>query len=243
MGKINKIIGFLAIAAVLLLAVSCKDDTEEEVDFEAYTDVYFLKKRIEQVIKYVAVYNVYGNSSIASAKVTTPDGEVVELESVPTAVYTYSKIPSEGDYSYTIPSVGDYHFTVISESGQTFEDSDNMVYDDILLPVIVTAGYNEVSYSMEVTWQPVEGADAYLVKLLDDDKNIMFNGQLLSGEATEYGFGEYYENWYILPYPNMPYTLQLQAIAFDSDATDDDYYYNVKEISVSEKLVVWGTGS
>jgi hypothetical protein len=235
--KIRKGLVLLLIVAGLF---SCNDD-DNTSSFDVIGDVFVTKKIIGDDIMYGMTYYAYGTYAMETAEVTTPEGEEITLTAVNAYETTYSKEPSTDDFTSDMPDEGNYQFNVLNE-GITHQSIDLLEFDDLAFPEITSAEMsNEI---LTVEWETSSSVGAYWLRLLDDSGNIIYASSVLSnGYSTLQIDNVTGTGTWATGYPNDGdvYTLQLQAITFDSGAGSTDYLYHLKEVAISEEEVTWDT--
>ncbi len=236
MTKIRKIEKTLAFFLVIAGLFSCNED-ETTTSFEVVGDVFVTKKIIGEDVMYGTGYYAYGTQEMEAAEVVTPDGEEITLTTIEGYETAYSKNPSTDEYTSETPNEGNYQFNVVNE-GITHQSIDLLEFDDLDLPVITSAVMDD--YVLTVEWETSASVGAYWLRLLDEWGNIVYASALLSSEYSKLEIDDVTGNWATgYPVEDEVYTLQLQAISFDSGAGSTDYLYHLKEVAVSEQDVTW----
>ena len=220
------------------LFYSCNDDSNT-TEFSAIADVFVQKKLVDGVVNYAPYYYLYGNSAMTSAQATTPASETVELESFGILSYTFINEPGASDFSTSTIPIGQYTFTAVHGEDETYNVTDLFTGGDLDLPLIDSVGYNESNTHLYVSWEPVDEADAYNIKLFDLDGNLVFNSATLADDAYEFFLNENTTGWEATPYTDDHFILQVNAFSFDSNSTDQTWIYNLECNSVAETEIVW----
>ena len=235
---------FFRNTALVLLAgftfVSC-NDYEEELD--VITDVYVINKMFENEVKSAAAYFAYGNKELMSVSVVFPNSAGnVALESYPGSIYTMAKEPKDADYKTTAPVNGNYSFTIQSANGETQQVPDLLSYEGLDIPEITKNKFSGTPLILELEWSDVTDADGYVVKMLDTDGKLVFNGYSVGGDVNKYTVtGTSNSGFWSTPAVNgESYVLQLNAFSYDAEANISNYVYNLSEISLAETQIVWG---
>lgn len=232
----------LKIIVALLATItlfSCNNDKDEP--FEVLGDVYYINQIIDGEMQTGVAYYAFANKSIASATATPPGGETVELSKSLSYWFTWFREPEIEEYTVGYPPDGTYNFEVTSEEGDVVQRSDELEIDTLDIPVITEITYNSNQLGYDITWNKIEKANAFAVKIKNTDGDFIYSSYTLSGHTTNYtvlesGSGQWVEN----PVDGETYTFQIQAIRFDNDADETNYIYNFEEISIGETEVVWG---
>ncbi|MGE0020695.1 MAG: hypothetical protein AB7S72_13570 [Draconibacterium sp.] len=219
--------------------VSCNDN---EVALEVNTDVVIISKRIDDVVKRAPAYYVYGNQALESASVTPPGGTTVTLEAFAGSVYSLAREPENSDFSDVPPAEGNYVFSVTGMNGETLQSQDAVDFAGLGIPQITKDTFSGTPEVLNVEWATVTGTDGYFVKLLDTTGKQVFSGYIVVSTVDEYTVSgaSTSGSWTEAAVDGQTYILQVNAITFDDDATNSDNIYNISELSVAEKQIVWG---
>jgi hypothetical protein len=236
--KLQAVFKFIFVLATGALIVSCNDKEEA---FDVLGDVYYITRIIDGEVQTGLAIYVFGNKSITSAKVMPPGGGTITLTENQGFGLSWYKEPEIEEYSQEYPPEGTYNFEITSEDGEVLQSSDILEIDSLEIPEFTALDYNTNIAGYNVTWDEIEKAHAFIVKLKNSDGDFIFSGYTVSGETTSYniiegGSGQWGEN----PVDGETYTFQIQAFRFDNDADQSDYIYNYEEISIGETDVVWG---
>lgn len=230
-------IGQQLLVFLLLLAVSSCDKDKNVEAFEVFGDVMIIKKMEGEQSKFARSYYVYGNYPMASAEVTLPEGVTITLTSPDETLRTHYKVPGLNDFESEPPLGGTFYFTVENE-GIEHTVTDQLTFNNLAYATITRAEYS--AGEMMVEWESVEGADNYLVRLVNDDYETVFAGYLVTSSVNIYKIAANNGNMTLTPENGVSYTLEVNAFDYDEGATDENSDYNVNEISVATKSVVWG---
>ncbi len=234
----KKLTFFLSILLIGLSFESCNIDSK---DFFAKGDVVFLKKIINNQEVFAASYYAYGSDKLGSASVTTPQASTTELEPYTTDNYYYYWEPESYDFSATYPTQGLYSFSVTNSEGETLVVSDDQYFDNVGFAEIYSMNYYDSIDKYFIGWNMVTHADLYVVSLFNTANDLIYTSYTIDSNSPtlELTYGSY-GAWAESPVEGERYIIQIQSIVYDPNATDDDYSYNVQEISYSETEFVWG---
>ncbi len=234
----NKIV--LLAATLPLLFWGCNKETESV--FEVNSDAYVIRKNIDGENKSALVFYVFANQSIASATVTPPanGGTPIVLERSEESSLTFQKEPAASDFKTETPKEGSYVFEVENTEGVKIQQTDNVEILNLGIPLITSTSFQSESFSLNVKWLEVEEADGYVVKLLNSEEKIIFLSQALSPSTEEFTVSNSAGSWAEQIYSGDSVVLQVQSFKYESDAVLFDNAYNVGEIAIAEKELVWG---
>lgn len=228
------------IAGMALLMIftftACLNDDDPQFEIVG-ADVYIIKKKVNDEIKYAPTYYLYANQGMTSVTVTVPNGGgTIDLDGTAGGV-VYGKEPADADFSTTIPEEGNYLFTAVSSKSETLTANDEFEMDDLAIPVINSLEF--VSGSLEVSWNEVSGADGYYFRILDASGDLVGSIYSIDNDVTEYTITGSTGEWEQTPSAGEIYTIELNAYSFDSDATQYNSGYNVQEIAIGQSQITW----
>jgi hypothetical protein len=237
--QVNK--KLIPVIILIFLFVSCNNDADND-NFEVFADTYIVKKLADDEVKTAAAFYVYANSGIASATVTPPidGGDLFELSPSPESSLTFFKEPDASEFKTKLPTTGTYQFDVKSTRGENILREDLLETLGLEIPVIDSTSYQPESFSLKVNWQSVQGADGYVVRLLNLEGLTVFISFAIVPTAEELVIHSTSGNWEIQASPGDNLTLQVQAFAYESSATNEINIYNIGEIAIGEQKIIWG---
>jgi hypothetical protein len=218
--------------------VSCNDD--DPAPFDAVVDVYIKDLKTDGGTKYGIEIYALGNYEIKSAKVVAPGtgGKTYELTQSSDKHQFIFRTPVN-DYTNDLPVKGNYSFEITSVNDEKITGID-IVGEEKLTPIsIKTATMN--NHMLKVTWDKIQNAEAYAVRLYSADKTkIMFSGTLLNSNATEFEFGTSTPSWASgeQPAANTNYVVELQAVRFETGVTVNKVD-NIQFVSSDSKTIKW----
>ena len=225
-----------------VVLTSCLEDPEP-VALDAVPDVFVQKVVQDGVEMYGLAFWVFGNKALDSVLVEGPDEETWALEEDPTGNRVFSLFPEEEDYINSMPVAGDYIFTVRStqanEAVLTIKDE----LEDKELDAVVIDSTEFNNLKLEITWQEVEGTDAYYVRLYDDSNDLIFMSSRLEDDETDYSFGLTNTGWANSSdkaQDGETYKVEVMAILYESGSNSTNRDYNVQFISKTSTEIIWG---
>lgn len=238
----NKLkIGFYLLLLSGFIFSSCAKERlrEDEAIFDGYGDIFIQKKKVDGEVLYAPYYYLHANSSMETANVETPDGEIVELEPYE-FLDTYIREPAEEEFNSLMIATGTYYFKGSYGDNETFEITDIFNGANLSFPQIDSSAYDTTNYYIYVSWKTLNGADVYKIKLLNQSGRMVFEGPALTYESNVYGFDINTDGWTTTPYKGDIFTLQIHAFSLDDDANDNNWFHNIECNSYSETEIVWG---
>jgi hypothetical protein len=199
-------------------------------------DVFVIKKMDADDIVYGSSYYAYGNKAMTEATVTNDNNDVIALGQIEESPYTYGL---KEDFSFELPGEGSFKFEVVQE-GISYEDVDELLFEDINLPVITRATVeNQI---LRIEWEAGLSDEYHTVRILNEDGELIYVSDLLASQVEELlvdpSNGS--ENW-ANGYPNLEdtYTMELHGVLFEEGANSSNYLYNLQEIAISKTEIVW----
>ena len=236
----KKLLTKALLAFMILGLASCLNDDEEP--FDAKADVYYINKLVNGEWVHGTTYYVYGNQTMSGATVTTPVSmETITLQSAAGFYNVLVDSPDEGDYSTSTPEEGNFIFEITSEKGEVLNASDVQEFVNLEGAMIDSIEFDENNFLMKIQWNEITNCDGYYVKLYDSSDNLVFEGYGVTNEVTEFTISEYLTTgiWNADPVKGDDYQILLQTFVYDDDATDADFSYNIKEVTVRDTTVMW----
>lgn len=241
MKAIEFMIKFLVAVIISLFLNACSDSNEKE-SFDAFTDVFVIKKKVDGVEKTANAYYVYANNTVASAKVIPPENSSnqVELTAINQQSFDYHHEPDTSEYSLTPPSYGSYVFEIESTEGETIQRTDLLTAVNLTIPEITSTTYNTSTLSLTVKWNKVTGTDGIFVKLLNKEGEIVYISYALANSVSEYHIGIGGGNWKASADNGDELVLQIQSVIIEDDADESYSLYNIEGTAIAEKTIIWG---
>lgn len=241
--KHNSLLFIVVLIFYNFFFISC--NKEEETTYEAEADVFVKKKLVDGVVEYAPVFYVYGTASIESVTVTPPDGETetVELEQSENYTTVFEKDANGEDFSTELPDEGVYTFDILFKDGVSYSASDYLYDEELDLPVISECYWDDANSSVYVSWEPVSNVYAYSVNFFDQDNNIVFSSIAYTSDVSEVLIDIYTSLWYETPTNDMNLTVEVNAYSYESNATEDNWAYNIECNSFSIAETVWNPTS
>ena len=221
-----KKVGNTLLAFVFIFGLSaCLKDVESS--FEIKGDAYVLKRVIEGDSQYATAFYVFANKAMSSATVTKPNSISVSLEPSPENSFTFLNEPAKNDFTSDLPIIGDYQFEILSVDDELVQTTDFLEFEDLSVPVINKSDYDSESQFLEVSWDPVPGAEGFAVKITKLDGEIIFISFSLDWDVIEYPISISAGSWTESPSFETNYILEVHAFTFESDSDAENYVYNL----------------
>ena len=230
-------IGRLFLVFLLLAGIASCDKNKNIEAFEVFGDVMIIKRMDGDQSYFARSYFVYGNYPMSSAQVTLPEGTTLVLNSPDETLRTYLKEPAIADFGGEPPMTGQFEFTVVNEDIE-HTTTDDLTFNNLPYATITRAEYSAGAIMVE--WESVEGADNYLVRMVNDNYEEVFKGYLLAPNVNIYKIAANNGYMPISPENGETYTVEVNAFDYEEGATQQNSDYNVNEISVATTTVVWG---
>ena len=236
---ILKCIGVLILAS--LAVTSCIDDPEPPA-LDVLPDVFMQKRMVDGEVKYGLSFWVFGNKDLQSVTVEGPESGTWPLQAdAVKRLFTF--YPEVADYTDTMPEQGDYIFTVTStqtgEASRTF--TDKLEEKELDVAIIDSASFNNAK--LYVSWETVNDADLYYIRLYDESDRLIFQSERLNKDETDFSFGLNDNGWVDIGKKaenGDTYRFEVVAILYESGSTELNKDYNVQCISITSGKIIWG---
>ncbi len=235
--NIQNISKVLIFALIITGFISCNDD--ESTPAELKGDVYLVTRLQNDDLVFAMSYYVYGQQGMSMAKVTSPEGEVIELEAISSKKNIYAIEPSLQDFTSEPGAKGNYVFDVMHED-ISYQTTDEVTYDIIDIPLIDTTYFDDFNQALSVEWTPDGTAQNYKIVMTELDGELVFTSRLLGGAVPQYIIQESEGSWFKYVEVGKEYMVELQSILYEPIANNEDYLYNVQEVSIGTQVANWG---
>lgn len=235
--SIQNISKILILALALTGFISCDDD--DSVPFEVKGDVYLLTRLENDDLVFAMTYYAYGTQGMNTAKVTSPESETIDLEALSNNKKIYAIEPTLADFLMEPGVEGNYVFDVIYED-IAYQSTDEVRYDIIDIPIIDTTYFDNFNQVLAIEWTPDGTANNYKVRMTELDGELVFESRLLGGAVPQYVIDANEGSWFKYVDVGKDYIVELHAVLYEPSANNDDYLYNIQEISIGTQEAVWG---
>lgn len=239
----NRKLIFTAAAALIAATFNACIEDPEPAALEVVADAFVQKTVQDGEVKYAPAFWVFANKSLESVTAEGPEDETWELKKDESSSQVFNLFPETTQYTDSIPATGDYTFTVTStQSGEApVTIVDKLENKELDIVIIDSTEYD--NSRLKITWEAVEDADSYLVRLYDDSDNLIFISPAIADNKTDYSFGSIDSGWASTSDKAMTgesYRVELLALLYESTSTSTNEDYNIQFISFSSKDIVWG---
>lgn len=229
----------LFIFPALLFACE-KQDIESDV--KVLTDAFVIKKKIDGQEKWATAYHAIANTSLKSVTVTPVTGleEPFELNADTISYYFFFKDPEDEDFKTFQPYENEWQFEVVTKDDMVIQQMDYLEKVELDIPVITSTIYFSIGNTLKVHCPANEKADGIEIKLFNNKGEIAFQSDILSPTSTEFLITGGTRGWYSTVVSGDKLTLQVHAIAFESNSTEENRLYNIATKAITERNIIWG---
>lgn len=240
MRDLKKITKAVFLVGCIVILTSCIEDDLAE-SLIVYPDAFTIKKMINDEPAYGVAFYAFGNQFLSTATATQMggSGEKIQLVQSPQSIFTLEKIPQDMDFKPYPPVSAEYLFQIVAESGGMAEDIDFLNPQDIDIPTIVKAEFTDNNKLFELKWTAVDGVDGYNIKFVNADGLNIYSGPSLNSDVSSVSVNTLVGNWFEAPIAGETYSVNVVAFAYESNANESNYGYNMEEISIAEIEVTW----
>jgi len=225
--------------ALSAMLPSCFDN---EVDLVGYGDAYILVETVGQdTVKGLGLH-AYSYSDFSSVVVNLNGNPAVTYTLAPYLNYTQDYVWSTplAQYTKTLPVSGDYVFNATFAGGESLIFYDKLTTNYINPPHITLCEYVTKKERVDLEWNDVPNADAYNVKLIDQQGNYLFVSQAFTSSITNYSLGTSTKGWQSetsYPSQGQVVTVEVAAYLLEENSGSDE----LQCISKSRQNITWGS--
>ena len=215
----------LAVFTIILIfsVTSCMEDLDpgEIAHGDAFIRAYWDG---DSVIYNTELYTYSGYEMKTVTAYSSDDTTNVFTLSYNNYKYTFSYVPERSTFSTTVPAATRYYFDVVLENGQEHTAIDYLDTAKVTPPVVSELAWDETAKRINIAWNDVEDADYYRVLLLNDEKEIVYDTDLLYNSKTSLSISAFSSGWYSNKQPtkNSMYQVLVYAYLFEPLATTFD---------------------
>ncbi len=239
----NRKLIFTAVFALVAATFNACIEDPEPVALDVVVDAFVQKTMQDGEEKYALAFWSFANKSLESVSAEGPDDETWELEKEAGSSLVFKLFPETAQYTDSMPTPGDYTFTITSTQSDEAPVTiiDKLENKDLSAVTIDSTQY--ANSKLKITWTEVEDADDYLVRLYDDEDNLIFVSPSIADNKTDYSFGNNDAGWASATDKALTgesYRIELLALLYESTSTSANEGYNIQFISIASKEIVWG---
>lgn len=237
--KTQNLMKILVLIFASFIVVSCFKDNETPL--EVNVDAYAIKKMIGEQPAYAVAFYAYGNHIMKSGTVTQVGGlgNSINLGLNPNSIFTLYKEPTIDDFKTVVPAASEYLFNVSAEMGSTFEGTDYLNPKNIGIPVILKVELNDIQKLVDITWMKITAADGYFIKIAEESGQYIYTSGSYDTDVTTASVNLLLGNWTKPMEPGYTYIIEVNAYVFEDNANEYTASYNIEEISISSKSILW----
>lgn len=232
--KTKNVIVKSILGSLILFSTACNDNSPEP-PARMVGDVFVRCEKVDGKVMYAPVYYAFSNYSIAKASVISPSGDVAgNLKPYFNYDKIFTKIPKQEDFSVEKVALGNYAFQVITQKGDTLKVEDKLLADELAPLEITEFDYDKSKHSFTIKWNKIEGADHYLVKLVDKKSgNNFFSSKAIKNNY--YGFSPQEAGWKVRSIePETPCIVRVYAYKYEDSKKLSVYDLNWESIAYKE---------
>ncbi|WP_319230443.1 hypothetical protein [Draconibacterium orientale] len=215
---------------------ACNDDDPET--FNVIGEVVTLKKSIDGEEKFALSYYAYANMKIDSASIDFAGDSTLTLSSADAQKLTYFFEPSDAGFATTAPETENYDFLVVNNDVE-YTATENHVFTDVDIPTIDSVGVTTSSESVYVEWINHEDAQNYVVRILNDDHETVFNSYIIADDAESFTAEQGTGSWETSLTSGETYIIEVRALVFEDNATNADFFYQIETIAIASEEFIF----
>jgi hypothetical protein len=215
---------------------ACNDDDPETFNFTG--EVVTLKRTFDGEEKFALSYYAYANMKMDSANVDLPGDSTLTLSPAGAQKITYFYEPLGEDFSTSAPETDNYDFLVFNNDIE-YTATENHVFTDVDIPTIDSVGVTTSSESVYVEWINNEDAQNYVVRILNDDHETVFNSYIIADDAESFTAEQGTGSWETSLTSGETYIIEVQALVFEDNATNADFFYQIETIAIASEEFIF----
>lgn len=228
-----------AIGALLILAVSivaCNDDDFDNTpELQAIGDVFVRCKKSGDDLVYAPIFYTYSNFAMKTVSVEGPTDSNIDTDlGEYTSKMIYRLMPGENNFSTDDVMNGSYEFEITAEDLQVYTISDKLLESRLEPANITEFNYNSTLHSIEISWDEVEDADVYVIKIHNQvDGDLIYSSQRTA--ATSYRVLPGSSEWTDFnTVDGATYVAGVYAYKFESANATSGYDINCESVTYQE---------
>jgi len=220
--------------------ISCDTNDYEEPEFQAMVDIFVrnMKNGDEEV--YAPVLYVYANEALYGTTVTltgesTPAYELVDFFG---GEKVLRSVPDSTDFTTADIENGIYEFEITGTSNEILNVKDKLLESRMEAMEITEFTYNKDLHKFEISWNNIEKADVYVVKIMTKaDGEYLYISERLDTNSFSFQTGS--SGWIddFVKKSGTTYTLGVFAYEFESENATSGYDINGETVEYRE--IVW----
>ncbi len=220
--------------------ISCDNDDFQDPVFQAAVDIYVRSVKIGEEVVHAPVIYTYSNLALFSSSVTFK-GETTpryDLDDTFEGSSRLRSVPLSSDFTTTDVENGIYEFEITSTGNEVLKLKDELLEERMEVVNITEFTYDSETHEFDITWDEIENADVYQVKLTSAiDKNRIFMSAGLT--SNTYNFKPGKSGWLanFTPEKGTSYTLAVCAYMFESETATSGY--DINHETIEYKTIVW----
>ena len=230
---------FMILLVSVATLVSCNDDTEYVLPpLQGKGDVFVRCIKDGDEIKYAPVLYAMSNYYIDTAIVAGPgaNGSDYQLSGYWGDKSVFRSVPENEDFTTSDITNGIYEFEIVS--GLDTLDVEDKLLDSRIDPMEITdLSYEQNTHEFDITWNEIENADVYVVKIMDGiDGRYLYVSDRLS--KTEHEFSQYSRGWSNFE-KTAGKTYVLGVFAYEFEDKDEQSGSDLNSESVEYREIEW----
>ena len=173
---------------------SC-DDSDNNVTPDAVGDVYVKTIKDGETTKYALYAYCSANYKMETVSIATPDDASIELAATnnPYTFNNYGDDENMPEFTETLPLEGKYTFNITSTDEEIMTRENTLSSKVVDIPVVTEAIIKDDK--INVTWEEEDNNDAFILRLLDKDDNVIYSTPFLKDDTTTLEITNYTNGW------------------------------------------------
>lgn len=219
---------------------SCDTTEYEEPEFYGIGDVFVRCVKVGDETHFAPAFYAYANRYLSEVLVEGPVAEMpnYELSDYFEGKSAFRLLPETDEYTSTDIANGIYKFEMTSAAQETIRIQDKLIDSRVDPMVISDFIYTEENHEFDITWNELDNADIYLVKITTEkDGQALYVSDRLS--TTEYEFNENSKNWPVGLELTAGTTYWVGVFAYEFESATAIDGSDINSETVEYREIVW----
>lgn len=218
---------------------SCDTNEYTPPEFDGMTDIFVRCIKNGEELQYAPVIYAYSNEPLLNAEAFEPEATqpTYQLAEYFEGKRFFRIVPTAEDFSATDLVNGIYEVKITSENNETLTLKDKLLESRIDPMVITEFSYKKDFHEFDVSWEKLDDADVYVVKLTEGiDGKVLYVSERIY--KTQHNFSLNSMGWTnFVKTAGTTYVLTVSAYEFETSTATSGYDINSEAVEYRE--IVW----
>ncbi|PKQ62292.1 hypothetical protein BZG02_13340 [Labilibaculum filiforme] len=232
----------ISLLALSLLAIvsACDTNDFEDPEFYGIGDVFVRCIKVGEETHYSPIFYASANEYLSEVSVESPVAGLpnYELSDYFEGKSVFRLLPEPSTYTSTNIANGIYKFTLTSAKQERLTIQDKLL-DSRIEPIVISDfTYTKAGHTFDISWNQLENADTYVVKLMTEkDGKVLYISDRIT--TTKYQFNDNSKNWTYGVQLNAGTTYWIGVFGYEFESASTSNGSNINSETVEFKEIVW----